>query len=340
MRCLPRHLPTEELFVFDEPTGSLDNAYRDLFLDMLVERFRIMNFTCLIITHDYSMMGKIHESYSDIRDKVSFKELTLQADDVTLQEFKPRLYLDWLHDLKPLVRATDKPGMLLLKCESGAQVFGRTLGIFRDRTYATACPLMLHAGELVYLKAASGVGKTSLVKLIMGLFRAQRLEAHVDGIRLDEHTPRSFWHKSVWGKKMTMVFQHADEALNPESTVRGVFGGLPTMQKPTDSQITAILAELFSPDDIPVLLAKNVKHLSGGQKQRLNLLRGFALNTDILILDEPLNGLDFESSGKVIALIQQQQQAGKGILLISHNEEIFDKLVAIKNLYYLQASGV
>ena len=334
------HLPTEELFVFDEPTGSLDNAYRDLFLDMLVERFRVMNFTCLIITHDYSMMGKIHDTYKDVLKKVSFKELTLHGDGVKLQEFKPKLYLDWLHNLKLQESKPDATKKLLLKSESGAKVFGRVLGVFRDKSFTSECPLMLHAGDLVYLKAASGVGKTSLVKLLMGLFKADRLDAQLDGVHLTEYTPRTLWQKSIWGKKMTMVFQHADEALNPESTVRGIFGGLPTLQQPSDSRLIEILSELFEMENFAAFLNKKVKHLSGGQKQRLNLLRGFALDTDILILDEPLNGLDFESSGKVIDLIQRKQSTGKGILLISHNEEIFDKLVSYENLYYLKAGRI
>ncbi len=335
------HLPTEELFVFDEPTGSLDNAYRDLFLDMLFDRFRSMNFTCLIITHDYSMIGKIHESYRDVLGRISFKELTLQRGGVQLQEFKPKLYLDWLGNQKPLVHASDEASKkLLLAVESNAQVFGKQLVVSQVKQFTAACTLELHAGDLVYLKAASGVGKTSLVKLVMGLFRAERLSARLDGMQLSEHTPRSFWQKHVWGKKMTMVFQHADEALNPESTVQGVFAGLPTLQGQTQSQLIEILAALFEMDTLSAFLSKKVKHLSGGQKQRLNLLRGFALDTDILILDEPLNGLDFESGGKVISLIQQKQKAGKGILLISHNEEIFDRVVSEENVFYLRASQV
>jgi ABC-type multidrug transport system ATPase subunit len=171
----------------------------------------------------------------------------------------------------------------------------------------------------------------------MGLFRADKLSAQLSGVTLNEHTPRSFWQKNIWGKKMTMVFQHADEALNPESTVKGVFASLPTLHGKTESQLIEILSELFELNDFGIFLRKKVKHLSGGQKQRLNLLRGFALDTDILILDEPLNGLDFESGGKVISLIQRKQQAGKGILLISHNEEIFDRLVAPENVFYLRA---
>ena len=74
-------------------------------------------------------------------------------------------------------------------------------------------------------------------------------------------------------------------------------------------------------------LNQKVRLLSGGQKQRLNIMRTFFLETDIIILDEPLNGLDFESCVKIIDILQQKRNEERGILLISHNEEIFDRLV-------------
>lgn len=323
-----------EVLIFDEPTGSLDNYYRDLFLAMLFERFRKMNFTCLLITHDYSMIGKIHESHRDLMDRVAFKEVTLHQDSLRLQNFDPDTYLQWLSVQHP-TNASGPASTQLLSIESDAQVFGRSLLISKEKSGEKPSPLVLNSGEMVYLKAASGVGKTTLVKLVMGLLISEKLSAHLGDIHLTEKTPTRFWQRKIWGRKMTMVFQHADEALNPESTVKGVFAGLPTLRNRSDAEILQTLAELFEVDSS--FLNKKVKHLSGGQKQRLNLLRGFALDTDVLILDEPLNGLDFESAGKVIALLQRKQNAGKGILLISHNEEIFDKIVSPKNIYYLSA---
>ncbi|MEO8168254.1 MAG: ATP-binding cassette domain-containing protein, partial [bacterium] len=323
-----------EMLIFDEPTGSLDNYYRDLFLEMLFERYRKMNFTCLLITHDYSMIGKIHESHRDLMDRVAFKEVTLHTDSLRLEDFDPDTYLQWLSAQHPMSSATHATREILA-IESGASVFGRSLLISRKKNGAESSPLLLNSGEMVYLKAASGVGKTTLVKLVMGLLKAEKLSAHLDDTHLTEKTPITFWQKEMWGRKMTMVFQHADEALNPESTVKGVFAGLPTISDHSDEAILQTLSELFDVD--AGFLSKKVKHLSGGQKQRLNLLRGFALDTDVLILDEPLNGLDFESAGKVIAMLQRKQNAGKGILLISHNEEIFDKIVSPRNIYYLRA---
>jgi ABC-type multidrug transport system ATPase subunit len=85
-------------------------------------------------------------------------------------------------------------------------------------------------------------------------------------------------------------------------------------------------------------LNRPIKFLSGGQKQRLNLLRTLSLDTELLILDEPLNGLDFLSLKKVIDLLLTKQEEGKGILLISHNEEIFDSL-GTADCVYLKAEG-
>ncbi len=323
---------THPLFVFDEPSGSLDNRYRDIFLEMLFERFRKLPFTVLLITHDYSMIGTIHERFADVLPGIAFKELASSRDGVRLRDFEPKEYLHWLSGLRPAAAAVGEP---VLTIESESEVHGRTLTITRDQE--TPCPLTLSRGALVYLKAPSGVGKTTLVKAVMGLVRAQRLSCSLNGMVLTERTPVRVWRRHIWGKKMTLVFQHADEALNLESNVRSVFAGLPSLKGASPAAVGDILRGLFDAEDISALVTKKVKHLSGGQKQRLNLLRGLSLNTDVLILDEPLNGLDFESAGRVIAKLQQQQQAGKAILLVSHNEEIFDRLVPTEQVYYLHA---
>ncbi len=337
---------SKELFVFDEPTGSLDNYYRDLFLTMLFERFRKLNFTALLITHDYSMISRINERYAQLMHLIAFKEFSLRGSGVVVNDFKPKEYLQWLASLKPVSNSLSKVYDLVedsspvLTIEPEAVVFGRRLRISRTQDSREGSSLMLHRGSMVYLKAASGVGKTTIVKAVMGLLRADRVTAQLDGIAISEKSPRKLWQEKIWGKKMALVFQHADEALNPESTVKQVFAGLPTMIRhggTSEEEITRVLAELFDIELNEAFLNKKVKYLSGGQKQRLNLLRGLSLNTDVLILDEPLNGLDFESGGKVVAMLRRKQREGKGILVISHNEEIFDRLVGEGNVYYLSA---
>jgi putative ABC transport system ATP-binding protein len=104
---------------------------------------------------------------------------------------------------------------------------------------------------------------------------------------------------------------------------------------PTRDWVRRTLHELFEPDMADEILEREVSNLSGGQKQRLNLLRGLSLETGLIILDEPLNGLDFESSIRVLDLLRERQQRGNSILVISHNEEIFDSQVGDEGIYYL-----
>jgi len=97
-----------------------------------------------------------------------------------------------------------------------------------------------------------------------------------------------------------------------------------------------VLSRLFDGEEIPQLRGRKVWQLSGGQKQRLNLLRAFALSTPMMILDEPLNSLDFESIDRVLALMREAQSRGQTILLISHNEDIFDAGVPAGSVYLLR----
>ncbi len=339
MRSTPAN--ANHMFIFDEPTGSLDNHYRDVFLALLFNRFRQYRLTVLLITHDYSMISQIARAHQDLMEQLSFKEMNLRQGRLVLETFQPSVYLGWLGNQKKDGDADELSSgkQPLLRVESGAKVFGQTLVVSRDVEGKEVCPLEVCSGHMVYLKAPSGTGKTTLMKMIMGLVRGDHLRLHLNGTVITERTARRFWQNRLWGRKLTMVFQHADEALNPRSTVAETFQGLPVPGKITGDGIKGTLRELFDFDITDEFLSRRVDALSGGQKQRLNLLRSLSLNTDILILDEPINGLDFESITKVLSMIGTRQRSGKGILLVSHNEEIFDALVPRRNVYYLHTQA-
>jgi peptide/nickel transport system ATP-binding protein len=325
------------LFIFDEPTGNLDNRLRDEFLDLLMESFTSKRITVVLITHDYSMISRLTKVYPVIRDRIFFKELCFEKGKLRQRDFVPSEYLDWLasRSRPPSVSQAKEP---ILKMDSRVSVFGRNLTITRDPFGQKPTDLVLHRGRATYLKAASGVGKTTILKLIMGLVRAERMELSIGEIRLSQDTPRRLWHKQIWGKIATMVFQHADEALNQQSDVKGVFSGLPISKSLRGRSLPEILSDFFDGESMEGFLDKEVKYLSGGQKQRLNLLRSLVLDTDILLLDEPLNGLDFKASRKVIRSIERKLDEGKAVLIVSHNEEIFDTLVASESVFYLQTT--
>jgi len=255
--------------------------------------------------------------------------LTRENGNLRLNDFAGVDYLSWLQ--QPV--KTKQRGQLLFRLSDRIRIFGRELRVSRDKEGSQNCPMPIYAHEMVYLKAKSGVGKTTVAKVIMGLLKAENFSLQIGRTKLNNKTALTVWKKKMWAKRLGMVFQHADEALNLNAKVAAVFKGLPLRIE--EKQLIRELQHLIGGQIDRTFLQKKVSHLSGGQKQKLNLLRTLLTDPDILILDEPLNGLDFESIKKVMSYLAEKQSLGKGILLISHNEEIFDHFIPQENIFYL-----
>lgn len=326
---------TPTFFVFDEPTGSLDDNYRNLFLKLLLKQFEQKQFTIILITHDYSIISEIYRNHKHLLNHIHFKELSRQDDyHISLHDFSADDYLRWLNKTTQ-TRITQPQEEKVLDVDSNFTIFNRQLTIYKDKEHTQPVNFSIHKGEMVYLKAPSGVGKTTLAKIIMGLYSPQKFTMALSGMTVSERTSKAVWQKRIWGKKAGMVFQHADEALNLQANVKEVFAGLPLRKKLSGDALRLTLAELFEMEVTKPFLNKKVAFLSGGQKQRLNLLRTLIMETDLIILDEPLNGLDFVSIKKVFDILEKKRKNGSALLLISHNEEIFDSIVDKEHVYYL-----
>jgi peptide/nickel transport system ATP-binding protein len=323
-------------FVFDEPTGSLDNKYRDLFLKILLYQYSIKPFSAQIITHDYSIISELYKNYKPLLHKIHFKELSRINDtEVRTNNFSAEDYISWIKNSKWTSAKKTVFTDPVLEVSPEFSIFRKKHCIYRDSAKTVTDSLLIDHGDIVYLKAPSGIGKTTLAKIIAGIYKPDKFSMRLCGVTYNEKTPEEIWAKEIWGKRAGMVFQHADESLDLESTVKETFDGLPLKKTLSINEIKNRLSELFDGPISDNFLSKKVKFLSGGQKQRLNLLRTLILDTKLLILDEPLNGLDFNSVKRVLTLLDLQKNKGTSILMISHNEEIFETFIKKDNIYYL-----
>lgn len=320
------------IFLFDEPSGNLDNYFRNVFFNSLIKRFINGNFTILLITHDYSFISLINKKYSNLLDKFRFKELYKENNQLYLKDFNIAIFNSWFNNLH--VEKSFKTGSkLILNFNSKFSVFGKNL-IITDHL-GNEANLKVHEREIVYLKAPSGAGKTTLTKIIMGLVKADVFNFQLMGMDFSNETKIDFWKKYVWGRFASMVFQHADESLNMNSTILGSLKTVAPDFVKNENAVKDFLSIFYGKFDQSFLL-KKVKYLSGGQKQKLNLARSLLLNTNLLILDEPVSGMDFNSIKEVMNLIVKYKSSNKGILLISHNEDIFSKLISEESVYFLK----
>ena len=139
-------------------------------------------------------------------------------------------------------------------------------------------------GEIVALLGASGSGKSTLLRVIAGLLLPDAGTVTIAGA--DVSTLPT--HRRSVG----MVFQ--DEQLFPHRSVAGNVGyGLEMQRVPKALRVTRI-AELLELVGLPGFAHRAVDHLSGGEAKRVALARSLAPEPRVLLLDEPLTGLDWD----------------------------------------------
>lgn len=160
-------------------------------------------------------------------------------------------------------------------------------------------------GKLTCIMGRSGGGKTTLIKLLMGLEKPT--EGSVEGL---------------FGKKISAVFQEDRlcENLSAAANIR-----LVCRNHVSDEE----LKRAFQRVCLDEVWHKPVRELSGGMRRRVAILRALFAEYDCLILDEPLKGLDEETKQKTAAYILEKTQ-GKTVLAVTHEEEETELLKAEK----------
>ncbi len=194
---------------------------------------------------------------------------------------------------------------------------GIRLPVVADVSFSVA------AGECVVLGGPSGIGKSSLLKMIYGNYAVdsgQILVMHREKIvDLATADPRTVL--DVRRQTMGYVSQFlrtvprvaAIDVVAEPLLARGV-----TVAEARD-KAAELLAQLNLPQELWQLPPAT---FSGGEQQRVNIARGFITDHAILLLDEPTASLDARNRAVVVDMIEQKKQAGVALLGIFHDEEV------------------
>jgi len=155
--------------------------------------------------------------------------------------------------------------------------------------------LEVKQGEIVTLIGPNGSGKSTTAKIALGI------------------------HKDIEGKvkKFTSKIGYVPQKISIDWTLPiRVIDFMSLIEKPTDEQINTAL-NLTS---VKHLRNKNLSDLSGGEFQRVLIARAIAKQPDLLVLDEPVQGVDFKGEIALYELIKKiSEELNCGILLISHD---------------------
>jgi len=189
---------------------------------------------------------------------------------------------------------------------------------------------VLEPGTILVLKGPSGAGKSTLLKTLARLLQPQGGQVFLQGRDWLDYSS-SEWRSNVqYVPQKPVVFSGSlEDNLRLPFCLKATQGKLSYERE----QALHWLERLALPSS---LLAQAAATLSGGEAARIALIRVMLLKPQILLLDEPTAYLDGENRLRAMELINEwvKTGAGRGVILISHNEEDLESLpeVAVLNI--------
>jgi putative ABC transport system ATP-binding protein len=186
-----------------------------------------------------------------------------------------------------------------------------------DVTVTALEEVNLHVDEsaLVVILGPSGSGKTTLLNLIGALDTPTEGRIRIGGVDITSASRRDLFR--VRRETVSFVFQSFN--LFPGLTaLENVQFGTEVAGRRDDGIAASVLEQ--------VGLADRQDHfphqLSGGEQQRVAIARALATGNPVLLADEPTGELDFRTGVQILELLQAQADAGKTVLVVTHNREI------------------
>jgi peptide/nickel transport system ATP-binding protein len=306
-----------ELVILDEPTTALDVTTQVEVLNTFKAALAKSGATAIYVSHDLAVVAQM-------ADRIVVLKNGRIAEQGEAADVLHRPQSDYARMLlaaaKPAVRAEGPE-----RAEGVLSVEAVHAGYGRIRDGQPAVPVLadislaLGKGRSLGVIGESGSGKSTLARVIAGLLPAASGVIRLDGEVL---APALADRSKEQLRRVQIVFQNADTALNPAHTVRE------TLARPlafyhgvtgdAASDRVAHLLETIQLD--PALAGRRTAELSGGQKQRVNLARALAAEPDVLLCDEVTSALDTVVGAAILELIDGlRRDLGIATVFISHD---------------------
>ena len=196
---------------------------------------------------------------------------------------------------------------------------------FGDQTVLQDVSLTIPNGSIIGVSGASGIGKSTLAKILCGVTAPDAGAVFLDGKLLV--SPKEAYDRKR-GLAIQMVYQQPYATLDPSQKIGAglreliSYHHLAENKKAAEALIADVLTQMQLP---PKILAHLPWQISGGEAQRVALARALLLSPKLLILDEATSMLDVSTQANLLTLVKAQMVSGGGsALFISHDRALTD----------------
>ena len=196
-----------------------------------------------------------------------------------------------------------------------------------SKAYSTGAPalnnvsLKIEAGEFVFVVGDSGSGKSTLIKLLL-----RELLPTSGKIMVNDIDVASLRHKQIpkYRRKLGVLFQDF-RLLKDRNVYENVAFAQRIVQTPS-KEIKKNVPSILSTVGLAGKYKARPKQLSGGEQQRVALARALVNNPPILLADEPTGNLDPKNSWEIMKLLEEINERGTTVLVVTHNREIVNAM--------------
>ena len=175
----------------------------------------------------------------------------------------------------------------------------------------------IHKGEVFGLLGPNGAGKTTTIKLLLGLLEPNEGEMRVFGLN-PERDEVEIKHRIGYVSEEPLIFK----SLTPKD----LFNFIASVRRLDEEKTTKLVKEYLESLDAIEYYDQLIATLSHGNKQKLQIIAAILHFPDLLILDEPIAGLDAKSVRVVKSIIDLHTQRGGSVLFSTHIMEIAQDL--------------
>ena len=337
-----------DILILDEPIAQLDPAHADGIYEVLKELNEKYQKTVIVIEHHTEYITRYCKHALLIKDgsvkwKLPAKEAMRRVKE--LQEsniFPPQVTIaaQRMEEAGLLPKGTVLP----VNIEEGEKIF--SLFLKNKRTGYREKPVMkehdklvefekvtvkyrsvkgeppkifddfslnIGKGEKIALIGSNGAGKSTMLKLMMGLIHPESGRVSVKGKLTREMS------KEELGHTISMVYQNPEEMFIKDSIRKDIEYAMKVRKIENFEERTNELLEMFRLTD---LADRDGRLLSGGQMRRASLAIGIALNPEMLLLDEPTANLDIATRREIMTTLQMLKGITDTVVIATHDMQL------------------
>ena len=338
-----------DILILDEPMGQLDPAHADKIYEVLKELNEEYRKTVIVIEHHTEYIAKFCKNVMLLKDgtvkwKLPAKEAMRRVDELQESDIFPpqvtiaarRMEAEGILPKGTALPVDIEEGRNLLlpflrRKQSGERTVskkipaGEPLVRFSNvtvkyRSVKGEPPkvfdrfnLEIKKGEKIALIGSNGAGKSTMLKLMMGLVHPEE-----GGVYVKDRLTREL-SKEELGKTISLVYQNPEEMFIKDSIRKDIEYAMKARKIPEYEKRTEKLLEMFR---LTELAERDGRLLSGGQMRRASLAIGVALNPEMLLLDEPTANLDIATRREIMKTLAMLKDITDTVVIATHDMQL------------------